>query len=255
MSRNPLLVLILLCAAFGANATPQEFREIQGMRISAAGFCGVLMTNYNHIRSASQQRSADDYRQYLDALNTSYEQSGLTVGIDELKKLNALTEELEKLPQLDGEMSSAMLAYPNMMTDIFKTQQQFDQALAGHLATVDQGGDVIRTIDDLRVDISSIMLLYSVSTFTGLAYLNEEDPDLAILDAKIQEGLRMLDQEVPEELHEQVRKVKSSYHFVQNKLVGLTRPWAPSAVAFFLMRAESQLQELTRQVQGANEGA
>ncbi|MDH1440453.1 hypothetical protein N5O88_09750 [Pseudomonas sp. GD03721] len=213
------------------------------------------MTNYNHIRSASQQRSADDYRQYLDALNTSYEQSGLTVGIDELKKLNALTEELEKLPQLDGEMSSAMLAYPNMMTDIFKTQQQFDQALAGHLATVDQGGDVIRTIDDLRVDISSIMLLYSVSTFTGLAYLNEEDPDLAILDAKIQEGLRMLDQEVPEELHEQVRKVKSSYHFVQNKLVGLTRPWAPSAVAFFLMRAESQLQELTRQVQGANEGA
>lgn len=249
MSRNPLLVLILLCAAFGANATPQEFREIQGMRISAAGFCGVLMTNYNHIRSASQQRSADDYRQYLDALNTSYEQSGLTVGDDELKKLNALTEELEKLPQLDGAMSSAMLAYPNMMIDIFKTQRQFDQALAGHLATVDQGGDVIRTIDDLRVDISSIMLLYSVSTFTGLAYLNDEDPELTILHGRIQEHFQALDQQLPEALHDHIGKVKGPYHFVQKKLVGLPRPWTPSAVVFFLARAEAQLQELARQVE------
>ncbi|MDH0639342.1 MULTISPECIES: hypothetical protein [Pseudomonas] len=207
------------------------------------------MTNYNHIRSASQQRSADDYRQYLDALNTSYEQSGLTVGIDELKKLNALTEELEKLPQLDGEMSSAMLAYPNMMTDIFKTQQQFDQALAGHLATVDQGGDVIRTIDDLRVDISSIMLLYSVSTFTGLAYLNEEDPELTILHGRIQEHFQALDQQLPEALQGHVGKVKGPYHFVQKKLVGLPRPWTPSAVVFFLTRAEAQLQELARQVE------
>lgn len=251
MLRNPLLVLILLCAAFGANATTQEFREIQGMRINAAEFCGVLMANYNHIRTAFQQRPVDDYRQYLDALNTSYQQSGLTVGAAELEKLNTLTEALEKLPQLDVEMSSAKLAYPNMMTEIFKAQQQFDQALAGQLASLDQGGDggLIEGIDGLRVDISKIMLLYSVSTFTGLAYLNEEDPELTALDERIQGGLQVLDQQVPEALHGHVGKIKGSYRFVQKKLVGLPRPWSPSAVVFFLTRAESQLQELARQIE------
>lgn len=258
MLRNLLLVSVLLCAAFTANATTQEFRKIQDIRVNAAVFTGVLVSSYNHNAvTAFRQHSADDYRQYLNALNAAYQQAGVTAGGDDLKELNALTEVLENQKQLDATLSSTVLVHPNIMTDIFKAQQNLDQALTRYQAMLGQSdrSEVIDAIDGLRLDVGTIMLLYSISTFTGLAYLNDEDPDLAILDAKIQEGLRMLDQEVPEELHEQVRKVKSSYHFVQNKLVGLTRPWAPSAVAFFLMRAESQLQELTRQVQGANEGA
>lgn len=253
MFKKPLLVLILLCAAFGVNATTQEYREIQGMRVNAASFCGVLMANYNQIRTASQQRSADDYRQYLDALNTSYQQSELMVGADELKTLNVLTEELEKLPQLDGEMSSARLAYPNMMIDIFKTQQQFELALSEHLASLGHDSDdgAIKAIDDLRVDISRAILLYSVSTFTGLAFLNDKDPELRVLDEKIQAQLQALDQQIPEALHGHVGKIKGSYKFVQKKIVGLPRPWSPSAVVFFLTRAELQLQQLASQVESS----
>lgn len=253
MLRNPLLALVLLCVTFGAHATLQEVRTIQDMRVNAAGFCGVLMTNYNQIRTASQQRSVDDYRQYLNTLNASYQKSGLTVGRDELEHLNSLTETLEKLPQLDVEMSSAVLAYPNMMIDIFRAQQQFDLALAEYLAGLERAGedDAITVIDELRVDISRALLLYSVSTFTGLAYLNDKDPELRGVDKSIQAHMQALDQQVPEALHEHAGKVRNSYRFVQKKIVGLPRPWTPSAVVFFLTRAESQLQELTSRVESA----
>lgn len=244
MFRKHLIVLILLFAAAGVHASTHDARLIQSMRIQSFGFCVAMMVNYNHIRTPFQHRSTDSYRQYLDALNALYRQSGLTMGAEYLKALNDLTEELENLPQPDGVMSTTTLVYPVAITNIFKAQQQFDQALTRYHAMVDQGDEgIVRTIDDLRLDISRIMLLYSVSTFTGLAYLNVEDPDLSILDGRIYERFQVLEQQAPE-WGKEIEKIKNLYRFVQPKLVGLPRPWTPSAVELFLTRAGDALADL-----------
>lgn len=248
MSKLCLAVLILLLTAVSAHANTDDARLVQLMRIQSFGFSGTLLNNYNHIRTPFQQRSHESYRQHLHALNTMYRQTRMTVGAEDLRALNELTEELEAMPQLDTVMSTTVLVYPAHLTNIYQAQQRFEQSLAGYQETIDQRDDVVKTIDDLRLDLYKIMSLYSVSTFTGLAYLNEEDPDLTRLDGKIQEHFLTLEGQLPG-LQGDIEKIRNIYLFVQPKLVGLSRPWTPSAVVLFLTRAETALKDLAGQTE------
>lgn len=248
MFRVYLAGLMLWLTAMGAHASTDEASLVQSMRISSFGFSGSLLNNYNHIRTPFQQRSDEGYRQHLHELNRLYRQSGLTVGAEDIKALNDLTDELESMPQLDSVVSTIVLAYPTLITSIYQAQQRFESSLFRYQEMIDsRGAGVITTIDDLRLDIYKIMSLYSVSTFTGLAYLNDMDPDLAILDGKIQEHFLTLEGQAPE-LSNDIEKIKNIYLFVQPKLVGLSRPWTPSAVVLFLTRAEQALKELANRI-------
>lgn len=242
-------VLVLWLIAAGAHANTDEARMVQTMRINSFGFSGALLNNYNHIRTPFQQRSGESYRQHLHELNELYRQAKLGVGAEDLQALNDLTEELESMPQLDTVVGTTVLAYPSLITNIYQTQQRLDETLVRYQAMLEQSEpSVIKTIDDLRLDIYKTMSLYSVSTFTGLAYLNDIDPDLTLFDKKIQEHFLALERQAPE-VSTDVEKIKNIYLFVQPKLVGLSRPWTPSAVVFFLTRAEVALKELANRIE------
>ncbi|MNG15211.1 hypothetical protein D3C84_990230 [compost metagenome] len=86
------------------------------------------------------------------------------------------------------------------------------------------------------------MQQYSMLTFTALAYLNQQDPTLSVIDERIRQQFENLKTRYPEQRTE-LEKLSIKYNFIRQRLVEQPRPWIPGRALFYLSRNVKVLDE------------
>lgn len=245
MTRNYIVVIFWLFCATSIQANPGNTAgQLHETRTLGSSFISELMLHFNPVEAPMQQIPADIYKGQLQQLHQHVEQSGVSAAISELTRLDEAVAKLEGMPQESGNSGAAILPYPRAVTDVFKSYQRLDQALAR------QYDSIMVELDEttlkrqkLSMSVSRMMMLYSLSTYPSLSYLNEIDPTLAKLDQDILEQFQALKAQLPESATE-LDKLQVTYRFVQPRLVDLPRPWSPGGVVLYLGRIIQKLEEL-----------
>lgn len=246
MSFKPLFVVlaIALSSSLHAQDAAQEMQRIQEMRSLAYLATSNLMVLYNLDATPFEPENAKKYRQSVERLQQIAAQNNYSLVSAELKKIEALASQLEALPRDINYVRTVYLPYQHLLNPLFDAQQRIEQDLGQRYTALANGNsdDWRQGLHALSLDHSRIMQQYSMLTFTALAYLNAQDPTLALIDARIQQQFETLKTQSPEHRAE-LEKLNINYNFIRKKLVGQPRPWIPGRTLFYLSRNAKALDE------------
>lgn len=234
-----LLAVLTTCMGitFPAHGTPLELQRIHEMRSLAYLATTNLMVFYNLDATPFDPDNAKNYRDSLTQLAQIATQDSDSVVNNELRKIEALTTQLDALPRDREHVRTVAIPYQRLLNPLYQAQQRIDndleqryEALARNSTDGWQQG-----VNALSIEHSRMMQQYAMLTFPSLAYLNIEDPTLALIDGRIQHGFEQL-----ERLHvkhaAELQKLAVNYTFIRKKLVNQPRPWIPVRTTFYLSR-------------------
>lgn len=241
---NKFFVLLLVCFFSGsALAKESDNYRLQQARIYMSDFYSSLLLRYHDIRPPAHEGVKDSYMDPLQELNGFYDRGHLTVGLKYLAQVNSTVDELRSQTKIDSLQDDEVFSSPYLLIDIYNARKSFENELSDEVSSVDHNvPSVSDVLMKLRVDVSEMMVLYSVSTYYGLKHLNASDPGLTAVDESIQKGLQWLEKN-NSEIDADVSRIKVTYDFVRSRVVGLPRPWNPGAVITFLSRVDDRLKD------------
>lgn len=239
MSLKPLLAAftLLLCSHLHAQSQPQETQRVQEMRSLAYLAIANLMVVYNLDATPFEAENIDSYQQSFKQLQQLATTQNYSLVVAELEKIEGLSAQLEALPRDPEHIRNVYMPYQLLLNPIFEAQQRIDQDLEQRYQTLagTNGNDWQQGLNALSLDHSRIMQQYAMLTFTGLAYLNTQDPTLSLIDSRIQEQFERLKNQHPEHKSE-LEKLSINYNFIRKKMVGQPKPWIPARALFYLSR-------------------
>lgn len=246
MPLKPLIaaLFLLLCSHLHAQNSAQEIQSIQEMRSLAYLATANLMVFYNLDATPFETENMDSYQQSLKKLQQLASKHNYSLIDTELKKIEGLSAQLEALPRTPEHVRNVYTPYQLLLNPIFEAQQRIDQYLEQRYTALvnSNSNDWWQVLNALSLDHSRIMQQYSMLTFTGLAYLNAQDPTLSIIDERIRKQFETLKTLHPEQ-HTELEKLSIKYNFIRQKLVGQPRPWIPGRALFYLSHNVKALDE------------
>ena len=244
LSMSKFFVLLLACF-FSGSALAKELDNdrLQQARIYMSDFYSSLLLRYHDIRPPAHEGMEDSYMDPLQELNSLYDSGHISVGLKYLTQVNSIVDELRSQTKIDSLQDDQVFSSPYLLIDLYNARKSFENELSDEISSVDfTTSSVSDVLMKLRVDVSEMMVLYSVSTYYGLKHLNTNDPDLTAVDESIQRGLQWLERD-NSEIDADVSRIKVTYDFVRSRVVGLPRPWNPGAVITFLSRVDDRLKD------------
>jgi hypothetical protein len=247
--RSYLLILMLLACSRGEALGAQDRQALHGMRTLATRAAVNALLYYNLNGTPYEAENIEVSTRELERLHEMATQVGDASLIEQVRRFDNAVVELKHLPQSIADARQVQAAYTRWLPAVVEGYSNLERLLTEHYDAAPDPGKMQDELHELSQNIGQMLISYQLASFPNFGgdLWILDDQALASLDSSIERQFAELSAR-GHDLSTTLNAPQRDYHFVRPRLLEPSRHWAPNAVALYLMKAMTALDDEVRRL-------